>query len=114
MLDMDTLDTGETSLMLRLALGPVRTNWSDFLADCIRDRASLSGLQLQPIVRIKLPGDRCKRPRYTTQDVKNFILEAVRILPRPTAADRALHMVKIEIDPAMLALPLAMRRAKPA
>jgi hypothetical protein len=111
---VSTLDTGDVSFILRQALGRMRTNWSDFLADCIRDKASISGLTLQPIARVKLPGDRCKRPRYTAESVQVFILAVLSTVARPTASERAPERVAIEIDPAALTLPLALRSAKPA
>lgn len=110
---VQTLGTGDTAYLLRQALGRIRSNWSDFLADCIRGRASLAGQTLQPIARIKLPGDRCKRPRYTVVAVKAFILAVFRAgVPRPTVEERAPQLVEIEIDVETLVLPLPMRRAK--
>jgi hypothetical protein len=111
---VSTLDTGDVSHLLRQALGRIRTNWSDFLADCIRGKASISGITLQPVVRVRMPGDRCKRPRYTAESVRTFITDVLRVVPRPTATERAINLVPIEIEPAMLALPLSMRSAKPA
>lgn len=109
---IETLSADDAALALRVALGPAR-NWHDFLADCIRDKTDLFGLMLRPVIRIKLSGDRCKRPRYATSEVRTFIISALCLVSRP-ADTRALRKVKIEIDPAMLALPLEMRRAKPA
>ena len=109
---ISTLDTGDVAFILRQALGRTRTNWSDFLSDCIRGKTSILGLQLLPIVTVKIPGDKCKRPRYRAEDVKRFILDVLCILPRPSATELAIHKFQIEIDPAMLALPLAMRSAK--
>ena len=111
---VETLDTGEVAFFLRQTLGRMRGSWSDFLADCIRDRADLHGLQLLPVARVKLPGDRWKRPRYTIASVKEFIHGILAIVPRPPETDRALHKVAIAIDPAMLSLPLGMRHAEPA
>lgn len=111
---VDTLDTGDVVFLLRRALGRMRTNWSDFLSDCIRDKTSLAGLQLLPIARVKIPGDRCKRPRYTAQAVAEFIRGVILEIPRPAEADREVQRVTIEIDPAMLALPMSARRAKVA
>lgn len=109
---VQTLGTGDTAYLLRQALGRIRTNWSDFLADCIQGKTSLAGQTLQPIARIKLPGDRCKRPRYAPGAIRAFILAVLRAVPRPTAAERAPQLVAIEIDVETLVLPLPMRRAK--
>lgn len=111
---VETLDTGEVVFFLRQALGRMRLNWSDFLADCIRNRTNLHGLQLLPIAKLKLPGDRRKRPRYATAAVTGFILGILEKVPRPPAAARELNKVLIAIDPAMLSLPLEMRHAVPA
>lgn len=107
-----TLDTGDTAYLLRQALGRIRTNWSDFLSDCIQGKTSLAGQTLQPIARVQLPGDRCRRPRYTIGAVKNFIRAVLSAMPRPAAAERAPQLVAIDIDVETLVLPLPMRRAK--
>lgn len=111
---VDTLDTGDVVKLLRQALGRMRTNWSDFLSDCIRDKTSLAGLQLLPIAKVKLPNDRCKRPRYTAQAIRAFIIGVLLVMPRPSEAERAVQIVTIEINPAMLALPLWARHAEVA
>ena len=111
---VDTLDTGDVAMILRRALGRMRANWSDFLSDCIRDKTSLAGLQLLPIVKVKTPNDRCKRPRYTAQAIKEFIVGVLMVIPRPSEAEREWQMVTIEFDPEMLKLPFSARRAKVA
>lgn len=107
---IDTLSAEDAALALRKALGPSR-GWHDFLADCIRGRTSLLGVRLLPIARIKRTGDRLKRPVYATSDVRNFILYAITKIARP-ADTQELRKIRIEIDPAMLLLPLGTRRAK--
>lgn len=109
---IDTLNSDDTALALRVALGPAR-GWHDFLADCIRNKTSLFGLKLRPVDWVKLPGDRCKRPRYATSEVRTFIISALGFISR-SVDTKALRKIKIEIDPAMLAMPLELRRAKRA
>lgn len=103
-----TISSGDTAFFLRRALGPAR-NWSDFLADCIRGRASHHELTLLPIARVRTPGDRCERPRYSAVDIHTFVLESIRLEPRP-ADPEALQKVAIEISPELMALPWQVRR----
>ena len=107
---VEAVSTGEVSLMLRLKLGTLRTNWNDFLSDCIRGKTNLCGRTLLPVARVKAPGDRVKRPFYSLSEVKAFIaqyLETHVVSP----ADTALKKISISIDPDHLALPPAMRPA---
>jgi hypothetical protein len=102
-----TWDAGDTAYFLRMALGRIRTNWSDFLADCIRGRTDLAGHQLTPITRVRVRGDRRKRPRYALTEVNDFVRAVLTEMPRPTEAERAFKKFIIEID----TTELVMRRA---
>lgn len=104
---IDTLSSAETAYFLRRALGPVRS-WSDFLADCIRDKSCHLGLTLLPVFRVRMPGDRCERPRYSAQQVKTFILAALALEPRPANAEQV-RVQSIEVDDETMELPWCMR-----
>lgn len=104
---INTLSSAEAAFFLRCALGPVR-NWSDFLADCIRDKSSHMGLTLLPVCRVRMSGDSCARPRYSAQQIKTFIKEALVLEPRPADAMQV-RIQPVEIDDELMQLPWHMR-----
>lgn len=71
---MALVSASETAHVLRLALGQRRA-WSDFLADCIRERADLNGLTLLPYAA-RAQGTDVKRPLYRASDIRRFIVAA--------------------------------------
>lgn len=96
------LSAGETAFILRLALGP--RQWSDFLADAIRDKtAGIGGLVLLPAAR----GPR-RVPLYRPADVAAFIRQVRTIDPslRPGPVASVLYQVDDTIG-----LPWRARRA---
>jgi len=105
----DTISAAETAFALRKALGPERS-WGHFLSDCIRDKTKASEPILLPLVNVKVPGDRCERPRYAKRHVPDFIVDHRATHSRPADADR-LHSVAIQIDPVNLSIPWRLRKS---
>lgn len=64
------LSASETTLYLRVKIGPLRA-WGDFLADCLRGRASINGERLMPCARVS--DGRAYRPVYAMDDIESFI-----------------------------------------
>lgn len=89
------LSAPETAGILRSRLGPARA-WRDFLADCIRGRTSLCGLQLLPYAVTTGGVGISFRPLYHAGHITKFI-DGVTLLDlslqpkRPTA-------VRVEVD----------------
>ena len=108
---VDTLTADDAAVILHKVFGSLR-NWHDFLADCIRERTTFLGLTLMPGITIKLPGDRCKRPRYASAQVREFIVTARDLMPSSSTL-REFCLIKIEIDPSTALLPWKMRTGKP-
>ena len=71
----NAIKQADAGSMLHTAFGSVRT-WSDFLADCIRDRTSFHGLQLHPVCYLRSSTGRAGRPLYDRQTVLDFIVAA--------------------------------------
>lgn len=88
-----TISAAEAAYLLHAKLGSLR-NWGDFLADAIRDRASIDGLTLLPCCRMH--DGRALRPRYDAHAVLNFINE---VKARHPEAGRT------KITPLMLDVP---------
>ena len=65
-----TISAAQAAAMLFDKLGALR-NWADFLADNIRGKQSINGLELLPCAR-KHDG-KSLRPVYSIDDVKDFI-----------------------------------------
>lgn len=86
---------GDAAHILRAKLGAKR-NWSDFLADCIRNRANYNGFRLLPVTRRK---DKLgKRPVYAVGDITQFIAD-VKASDPSAGPDRVKSfMVEIETD----------------
>lgn len=91
--DTTIIPAQEAAYLLRLKLGPIRA-WSDFLADCIRGRASLRGLTLTPCLRIKNGGT--FRPMYALEDVEAFIAEVLKT--EPSAGPTAIKANTLSVD----------------
>ena len=89
-----TLSATDCAFILRRKLGPLRA-WPDFLADCIRDRASISGLKLLPAAQQH--DGRTYRPRYALRDIDSFI-EAV-LARVPDAGHVPIEPIMLDINP---------------
>ncbi len=105
---IDTLCAAETAYALRKALGAERS-WGHFLSDCIREKTKVSEPVLLPVVCVKAPGDRCRRPRYAKRHVLEFILNHRATHPR-SANFGKLQSVTIDIDEASLLIPWQLRK----
>jgi len=86
----------EVQFALRLGLGPLRA-WSDFLADCNRDRTNLFGLQLLPYGTRKM---RAVRPMYCPAEVGDFIRAVWAEEPSLKKSWRALDKNDFMVDTA--------------
>lgn len=92
------LSQPETIGILRLRLGPSRA-WRDFLADCIRNRTNLCGLQLLPYAKTK-GGERCSgRPLYRPGEVHAFINAAIARDPSLGPEAPVAVLVEVDTDP---------------
>lgn len=80
-----TVSAFEAAIILYRGLGLIRS-WSDFLADNVRGRQSVSGFTLEPCCRKK--DGRGMRPRYATNDVVMFIRNVRSALPHVTPNER--------------------------
>lgn len=86
---------GETALMLRRLLGPLR-EWSDFLADCRQFKTSIHGAVLLPYATAI--GGRGQRPYYRGADIAKFVNDVKKRCPeaRPNID---FQYVLVDLDP---------------
>lgn len=89
-----TISAADAAFILRSKLGACRA-WSDFLTDCIRDRQSIKGVQLLPCCEQK--NGRLFRPRYSLQDIKEFI-ENVRAVEKDLKPG-AVNIIMLDVNP---------------
>lgn len=85
-----TIPAQEVAYLLRHCLGPIRC-WSDFLADCLRDRTSIKGLTLKPCA--KRHDGRVYRPVYAVDDVRVFIDQVRKTVPEASASARIKQII---------------------
>ncbi len=90
---IETLSAADTAYYLRAKLGAVRS-WSDFLADCIRGRQSVSGYQLMPVARHS--DGRALRPVYALSAVEDFVAKVLAATPTTGAAKIKPTMLDID------------------
>lgn len=105
----ELLPAAEVALLLRARLGTLRA-WADFLADCIRNRQHLSGLQLLPHSSLHTDSTTIGRPLYRREDVETFIGEA-RLVAGVTGSAFGLEPITVIVDDTP-GVPWGMRRAK--
>lgn len=89
-----TISAAEAAYFLRRELGPLR-QWRDFLADALRDRASINGLTLLPCGRQH--DGRAFRPVYDARTVKAFIDDVLATVP--IAGRTPIKVARLDIDP---------------
>jgi len=105
----EAMTRNQVECWLYITFGPIKA-WSDFLADCDRDRADFHGLQLHPVCYLRSSTGRAKRPVYDRQEVKDFIV-AAHAQGATLARDRKPEVVRVEIKVAELVLPPRSRSA---
>lgn len=106
----DTITQPEVVRFLTLAFGSTRS-WSDFLADCIRNRASFCHLQLLPVCYLPGTAGRIRRPLYHRADVLAFIRAAIeRGATKPSAPGA--EVIVVELDADQMRLPPAVRKPR--
>lgn len=109
MIDFDAWDATDTATYLRAKLGKARA-WSDFLVDCIRDRTEFCGLTLKPLAYLH---NRCGRPVYRIDDVRDFVTRALALMPQPPR-DVRLQSIRVRLSADQLCLPVRYRKAQRA
>lgn len=96
------INQADVATLLHGRFGSLR-HWRDFLADCIRDRASINGLQLLPIGYVRAKG-KSRRPVYDLATVEEFIARVAAV-----ASPLPVRPFSVLVD---RSLPLAMRRVE--
>jgi|GEM_PF-2315380 len=91
---IQTVSASATSHILNCKLGSEDHNWSDFLADNIRGRQSIAGLQLLPVAVRQHKGS--FRPVYDLAAVHAFVKDVQKLVP--SAVPTAVKVTALAID----------------
>jgi hypothetical protein len=107
--EAEVLSATETAMILRVKLGILKA-WPSFLADCIRDRQSLYGHQLQPWASLHVSEAVIGRPLYRREDVDVFVAK-VLCAGGIKAAAPTIRPTRVIVENAP-GVPWRMRRAE--
>jgi len=92
----ETLSAGDAAGALYRAFGAIR-EWSDFLTDCRRGRATFYGLRLLPLCRFH--DGKTYRPVYSYSAVRAFIEAVIAKKPNLVGASK-LKPILVDFDTA--------------